>query len=132
MAVATSKSSLHHNSDTELGVSRRKRTTTSVQSSATTANAPEWLRNLEWSADLEQKQLDAAKRLSELEKAQLDALTPKDLLAVKVYEEKQTALRRTTVERQKAVDLLASRRTAVAAERRNLQLRIEKASTRAS
>jgi multidrug resistance efflux pump len=84
-------------------------------------------REAEWSADLEQKQLDAAKRLSELEKAQLDALTPKDLLAVKVYEEKQTALRRTTVERQKAVDLLASRRTAVAAERRNLQLRIEKA-----
>jgi multidrug resistance efflux pump len=84
-------------------------------------------REAEWSADLEQKQLDAQKRKSELEKAELDALTPKDLLATKVYEEKQTALRRTTVEHQKAVDLLASRRTAVAAERRNLQLRIEKA-----
>lgn len=81
----------------------------------------------EWAADLEQKQLDAEKRLSELDKAKLDALTPKELLATKVYEEKQTALRRTTVEHQKAVDLLASRRTAVAAERRNLQLRIEKA-----
>jgi multidrug resistance efflux pump len=81
----------------------------------------------EWSADLEQKQLEAEKRKSELEKAKLDALTPKDLLATKIYEEKQTALRRTTVEHQKAVDLLASRRTAVEAERRNLQLRIEKA-----
>ncbi len=81
----------------------------------------------EWAADLEQKQLDAEKRLSELDKAKLDALTPRELLATKVYEEKQTALRRTTVEHQKAVDLLASRRTAVAAERRNLQLRIEKA-----
>jgi len=84
-------------------------------------------REAEWSADLEQKQLDAEKRKSELEKAKLDVLTPKELLATKVYEEKQTALRRTTVEHQKAVDLLASRRTAVAAERRNLQLRIEKA-----
>lgn len=81
----------------------------------------------EWTADLEQQQLDAEKRKSELEKAKLDALTPRDLIATKVYEEKQTALRRTTVEREKAVDLLASRRTAVAAERRNLQLRIEKA-----
>jgi multidrug resistance efflux pump len=36
-------------------------------------------------------------------------------------------LRRTTVERDKAVDLLASKRTAVEAERRNLELSIEKA-----
>jgi multidrug resistance efflux pump len=84
-------------------------------------------REAEWTADLEQKKLDAEKRKSELEKAKLDALTPRDLIATKVYEEKQTALRRTTVEAEKAVDLLASRRTAVAAERRNLQLSIEKA-----
>ena len=81
----------------------------------------------EWSADLEQKQLDAEKRKSELEKARLDALTPRELIATKVYEEKQTALRRTTSEHEKAVDVLASRRTSVAAERRNLQLRIDKA-----
>jgi HlyD family secretion protein len=81
----------------------------------------------EWAADLEQKQLDAEKRKSELEKAKLNALTPRELLASKVYEDKQTAMRRAIVERDKAADLLASRRTAVAAERSNLQLRIEKA-----
>ena len=84
-------------------------------------------REAEWAADLEQKQLEAEKAKSEMEKAKLDALTPRDLMAKKVYEEKQTKLRRTTVGHEKAVDLLASRRTAVAAERRNLELRIEKA-----
>jgi len=81
----------------------------------------------QWSADLEQKQLEAAKAKSEMEKAKLDVLVPRELLSSKSYEEKQTALRRTTVAHEKAVDLLASRRTAVAAERRNLELRIEKA-----
>jgi HlyD family secretion protein len=81
----------------------------------------------EWSADLEQKQLDAEKRKSELEKAKLDAVTPRDLLSTKAYEDKQTAMRRAVVERDKAADLLTSRRTAVTAERRNLELRIEKA-----
>jgi multidrug resistance efflux pump len=81
----------------------------------------------EWLADLEQKQLDAEKRKSEQEKARLDALIPQELLGSKIYEDKQTALRRTTVETEKAIDLLASRRTAVAAERSNLLLRIEKA-----
>lgn len=83
-------------------------------------------REAEWMADLEQKQLDAEKRKSEMEKAKL-AVLPPDLEATKVYEEKQTTLRRATVGADKAVDLLASRRTAVAAERRNLELRIEKA-----
>lgn len=81
----------------------------------------------QWSADLEQKQLEAEKARSDMEKAKLDVLVPKELLSSKVYEEKQTALRRTTVAYEKAVDLLASRRTAVSAERRNLELRIEKA-----
>ncbi|HEU4886759.1 MAG TPA: HlyD family efflux transporter periplasmic adaptor subunit [Thermoanaerobaculia bacterium] len=81
----------------------------------------------QWSADLEQKQLEAEKAKSEMEKAKLDVVIPKELLSSKVYEEKQTALRRTTVAYEKAVDVLASRRTAVSAERRNLELRIEKA-----
>lgn len=81
----------------------------------------------QWAADLEQKQLEAEKARSDMEKAKLDVLVPKELLSSKVYEEKQTTLRRTTVAYEKAVDLLGSRRTAVAAERRNLELRIEKA-----
>lgn len=81
----------------------------------------------QWAADLEQKQLDADKAKSELDKARLDTLLPRDLVSTKVYEDYQSALRRTTVAFEKAVDLLTSRRTAVAAERRNLELRIAKA-----
>jgi multidrug resistance efflux pump len=81
----------------------------------------------QWSADLEQKQLEAEKARSEMEKAKLDVVIPRELLSTKAYEEKQTTLRRTTVAWEKAGDVLASRRTAVAAERRNLELRIEKA-----
>lgn len=81
----------------------------------------------EWEADLEQKALEVEKKRSELEKARLEALVPRDLLSARAYEEKQGALRRTATEHDKAVDLLASRRTAVEAERQNLILRIEKA-----
>jgi multidrug resistance efflux pump len=81
----------------------------------------------QWAADLEQKQLEAEKAKSNMEKAKLDVVIPRELLSTKAYEEKQTTLRRTTVAWEKAVDVLASRRTAVAAERRNLELRIEKA-----
>ncbi|HEX6642431.1 MAG TPA: HlyD family efflux transporter periplasmic adaptor subunit [Thermoanaerobaculia bacterium] len=84
-------------------------------------------REAEWAADLEQQQLDADKRSSELEKAKLAVLVPRELISTKVYEEQQTTLRRANVEFDKAIDLLASKRTAVAAERRNLELRIEKA-----
>jgi HlyD family secretion protein len=81
----------------------------------------------EWAADLEQKQLDADKAKSEVDKAKLDTLLPRDLVSTKVFEDYQSAMRRTTVAFEKAVDLLTSRKTAIAAERRNLELRIEKA-----
>jgi multidrug resistance efflux pump len=81
----------------------------------------------EWAADLEQKQLEVEKKKAELDKAKLEATVPKDLLSERSYDEKQGALRRTTVEHEKALDLLRSRRTAVGAERENILLRIEKA-----
>lgn len=81
----------------------------------------------EWSADLEQKQLEVEKKKSDLDKAKLDVKVPQELLSGRAYEEKQTALRRTTVEHEKAMDVLTSRRTAVEAERLNLRLRIDKA-----
>jgi multidrug resistance efflux pump len=84
-------------------------------------------REAEWSADLEQKQLEAEKKKSDLEKARIAAAVPLDVVALRTYEERQTALRRATTEYEKAVDVLASRRTSVAAERRNQELRIEKA-----
>ncbi|HYO78346.1 MAG TPA: HlyD family efflux transporter periplasmic adaptor subunit [Thermoanaerobaculia bacterium] len=81
----------------------------------------------QWEADLQQHRLDADKRRSELDKAQIEAAVPRDIVSERVFEEKQSALRRATIEHEKAVDLLASRRTAIEAERRNLRLRIEKA-----
>lgn len=83
-------------------------------------------RESEWAADLEQKELEVQKKKLELEKAILDAKVPKELLSGRSFEEKQNALRRTTTEHEKAVDSLRARRTAVAAERQNLLLNIEK------
>jgi HlyD family secretion protein len=80
----------------------------------------------EWSADLEQKELEVEKKKSELDKAILDAKLPRELVSGRSFEEKQNALRRASTEHEKAVDLLTARRTAVAAERENLILNIEK------
>jgi multidrug resistance efflux pump len=66
------------------------------------------------------------KKKSDLDKAILEARLPKELLSGRSFEEKQTALRRTTTEHEKAVDTLRARRTAVAAERQNLLLNIDK------
>lgn len=84
-------------------------------------------REAEWSADLQQKMLDAEKQQSELEKAEIDAAVPKDVIAARMYEERQTRLLRARTGYDKARDLLASRRKAIDAERANLILRIDKA-----
>lgn len=80
----------------------------------------------EWTADLEQKELEVEKKKSELEKALLNSAVPKDLVSGRKFEENQTALRRATSEHEKTVDSLRARRTAVAAERENLLLNIGK------
>lgn len=80
----------------------------------------------EWSADLEQKELEVEKKRADLDKAMLDSKVPRELLSGRAFEEKQTALRRTTTEHEKAVDSLRARRTAVDAERQNLLLNIAK------
>ncbi|HEX7152886.1 MAG TPA: HlyD family efflux transporter periplasmic adaptor subunit [Thermoanaerobaculia bacterium] len=84
-------------------------------------------REAEWSADLEQKQFEVERKRSEHDKARLDAAVPADILSSREYEERQTKLRRTSVELDKARDVYASQRQAVAAERDNLLLRIDKA-----
>ena len=80
----------------------------------------------EWKADLEQKELEVEKKKSDLDKALLEAKLPKELLSGRAFEEKQTALRRATTEHEKAVDSLRARRTAIASERQNLLLDIDK------
>ena len=83
-------------------------------------------RESEWTADLEQKELEVEKKKADLEKAVLESKVPKELLSGRAFEEKQNALRRATTEHEKAVDSLRARRTAVSAERQNLLLNIEK------
>ena len=80
----------------------------------------------EWSADLEQKELEVEKKKSELDKALLEAKLPRDLVSGRSFEEKQNALRRASTEHEKSVDSLKARRTSIAAERMNLILNIEK------
>lgn len=84
-------------------------------------------REAEWSADIQQKVLDAEKQQAELEKAEIDAAVPKDVIAARMYEERQTKLLRARTGFAKARDLLSSRRKAIDAERANLILRIDKA-----
>jgi multidrug resistance efflux pump len=83
-------------------------------------------REAEWAADLEQKQLEVEKKRADVEKADIDALVPRELLSGRAYEEKQGAVRRSATELEKARESLRSRQTAVNAERQNLQLNIEK------
>ena len=78
----------------------------------------------EWQADLEQKQLDVEKKKAELEKARLQTVIPKELLSARQFEQNAMAFKRATVEHEKAVDVLKSRRVAVDSERQNLLLRI--------
>lgn len=80
----------------------------------------------EWTADLEQKILDVDKKNADLEKARIEARVPREVVSGHAFEEKANALRRAEVEHAKALDVLRARRTAIDAERRNLQLNIDK------
>jgi HlyD family secretion protein len=81
----------------------------------------------EWEADLEQKQLEVEKKRSELDKARLKTLVPKELMSARQYETDQMAYKRAETEYEKAVDVLRSRKIAVEAERQNVLLRIAQA-----
>ena len=84
-------------------------------------------RSEEWKADLEQKRLDYEKRKSEMEKAKLDADVPRDVLSAREFEERQTRYSRGKVEFEKARDLLGSQQAAVQSDRKNLEIRLQKA-----
>lgn len=81
----------------------------------------------EWKADIQQKELDFEKRKSEMEKAKLDADVPRDILSSREYEERQTRHSRGRVEFEKARDVLASQQAAVRADRKNLEIRLQRA-----
>lgn len=81
----------------------------------------------EWEADLEQKQLDVEKKRSEMDKTRLQTVVPRDLMSARQFEQNEMAFKKATVEHEKAVEVLRSRRTAVDSERQNLMLRIAQA-----
>lgn len=84
-------------------------------------------RTEEWSADLKQKALDFEKRKSELDKAKIAADIPRDIVSSREYEERQMALNRAMTEFEKARDVLRAQELSVAADRKNLEIRLEKA-----
>ena len=81
----------------------------------------------EWKADFQQKQLDFEARKSEFDKAKIDASVPRDILAAREYEDRQTRFQRASVEHEKARDLLMAQRQGTEADRRNLQLQLDRA-----
>lgn len=81
----------------------------------------------EWEADLEQKQLEVDKKKAEVEKTRLQTLVPKDLQSVRQFEQNELAFKKASIELDKAVDVLRSRRISVESERQNVLLRIAQA-----
>lgn len=81
----------------------------------------------EWKADLEQKQLDFEKKKSDFDKAKIEAAVPAEILSTREYEDRQTKLHRARVEFEKAEDLLRAQRAGVQSDRKNLELRLQKA-----
>jgi len=81
----------------------------------------------EWEADLEQKQLEVDKKKSDVEKTRLQTLLPKDLQSVRQFEQNELAFKKASIEYEKAMDVLRSRRIGVESERQNVLLRIAQA-----
>jgi HlyD family secretion protein len=81
----------------------------------------------EWAADLEQKQLDQARKRVDADKATLDAAIPQDLVSARDYADRQMKLKRASVELAKAEDDLKAQRVQVASDRANLDVTLGKA-----
>ena len=84
-------------------------------------------RKEEWIAELEQKRLDFEKQKSEMAKAKLDAEVPREILSSREYEDRQMRYSRARVEFEKTRDLLATQQLSIASDRKNLEIRLQKA-----
>lgn len=82
-------------------------------------------KDAEASADLLQKQLDVDKKRADFDKAKLDAAIPREIVSDRDYEDRQTKLKRATVELAKAQDVLRSQMTSGKADRENLQIKLQ-------
>ncbi len=81
----------------------------------------------EWSADVEQKELDLAKKRVDYDKARLDAVVPKEIVSVRDFQDREIKFKRAEVELAKATSVLRSQRQSVTSDRANLELTLGKA-----
>jgi HlyD family secretion protein len=81
----------------------------------------------EWAADLRDKQFDLEKKRAELEKAKIEAEVPRDIVSNRDYEERQKKLRRASTDYDKTHATFTAQQKAVASDRANLQLKIDRA-----
>jgi multidrug resistance efflux pump len=81
----------------------------------------------EWAADTLEKQLEVERKRSDADKARIDAGVPRDLLSEREYEDRQMKKQRAETELAKATDVLRSQKAAVAADRENLRINLNKA-----
>jgi HlyD family secretion protein len=81
----------------------------------------------EWYADTLRKQIDAAKRQAEYDKAKLDAAVPKEVVSPREHQDRQMKFQRAEVELAKANDLLKTQRIGVATDRENVLIKLHTA-----
>src|SRR5437762_5563828 len=84
-------------------------------------------KNAEWVADLRDKQLDVERKKSDLEKAKIEANVPKEIVSARDFEDRQNKLRKAQTEFDKSQETLRAQEKAVASDRANLQVKIERA-----
>src|SRR5205085_11175478 len=78
-------------------------------------------KNAESAADLRDKTLDVDRKKSDLGKAKLEAVIPKEIVSARDYDDRQTKLKRAQTEYEKARETLRAQQKAVASDRANLQ-----------
>jgi hypothetical protein len=84
-------------------------------------------KDAEWYADTLQKQIDAAKKRADYDKAKLDAEVPKDVLSPREFQDRQIKFQRAEVELAKAIDVLKTQKISVASDRQNLVIKLDTA-----
>lgn len=84
-------------------------------------------KDAEGDADILQKKLDVETKQADYEKTKLDAEVPKEIVAAREYEDRQTKYKRASVELAKAKSILRSQLTAARSDRANLLVNMEKA-----
>src|SRR5207237_7492699 len=84
-------------------------------------------KNGDWAADLRDKAYDVDHKQSDLEKAKLEAASPKEIVSGRDYDDRQTKLKLAQTEYEKSRETLRAQEKADATDRANLELKIARA-----